>query len=228
MAAKKEKKTSRTTTKTKAPVKKRTLSREAILRDALAIVDKDGFEGLTIRKLAMRLNVTSTAVYRHFQNKSDITDQLVDLVVGDYDVTNHHEEQWQDWICSTFFLMYKALCEHPGIIPTLNNFTGMGDNAMGVMEQILQAFRSAGFEGKDSVRYFHMLMSYTIGNTILTNHDRNEDSKAPTNKQLTKFETAPQLHYPNIVRLAPHIVSVANNQHFRQGLQQILASLEHK
>ena len=94
-----------------------TLSREVILRAAIRVVDRDGLNGLTMRKLAAGLGASPMALYRYFRNKEELVDGLVDVVVGDYEVTEHDEADRRDWLCETFRLMHQGLCEHPAAGP---------------------------------------------------------------------------------------------------------------
>jgi AcrR family transcriptional regulator len=82
------------------------LSREAILRAALDVTDREGLEGLTLRKIAAELGASPMGVYRHFRNKAEILGELVDLVIGLYDVTHQRAdpdgawEPWESYRCS--------------------------------------------------------------------------------------------------------------------------------
>ena len=114
------------------------------VKAALAIADRDGLGGLTIRKLAERLGVSPMATYRYFRNKAEIVEGLVDVVVGEYDVTNHEEADWAKWVRKTFCLMRRALREHPGIITLLGTAASSGPNAMAVMEEVLTVRERAG------------------------------------------------------------------------------------
>src|SRR5450759_5594645 len=63
------------------------LSRERIVWTALAIVDADGLDGLTMRRLGKDLDVTTMAVYHHFPNKSALYDGIVEAVMAEIDVS---------------------------------------------------------------------------------------------------------------------------------------------
>lgn len=207
-----------------------TLSQELILRTALEIVDSDGLEGLTVRKLAGRLGVTAMSIYRYYKSKAAIEHELVDLVVGDYDVTNHHEADWRDWICHAFLLKRHALCAHPGIIPLLDGATYRGSNAMAVMERVLGVMCQAGLSPEQAPQLFYMLMSYTIGSVVLMNNESRravagaaEDLSELFRQRQLSFEMLPRGEYPNIVDLAPHLASCAEDEQFCCGVRQILA-----
>jgi AcrR family transcriptional regulator len=201
------------------------------LRTALAIVDGDGLGGLTIRKLATRLGVTPMAIYRHYKNKAAIEHELVDLVVGDYDVTKHSEKNWQEWICRTYLLMRHALCAHPGIIPLLDGATYSGSNAMRVMEKVLDVLLESGLSAQQAVALFHTAMAYTVGAVVLMDEDSRlavagvisaEDAGEQSRQRGLTFELVPRGEYPRIVELAKHLAASPEDARFRHNLLQIL------
>ncbi len=210
-------------------IQRGTLSREVILRAALRVADRDGLNGLTMRKLAAGLGASPMALYRHFRNKEEIVDGLVDVVVGDYDVTNHDETDCCDWLRETFRLMHEGLCEHPGIIPLLGGAAFSGRNATGVAEQVLAVLRKTGLDERNAALLFYSLMSYTIGAVGFANARGGEtaaDSPGRLEEQLRHarlaFEMASRTTYPTIVALAPYLALFSTEQQFIAGLDRIL------
>src|ERR1700750_3043405 len=66
--------------------KRRTpLSRERVLRAAIALADEGGFESLTMRKLAKELGVEAMSLYNHVAKKDDLLDGMIDIVFGEID-----------------------------------------------------------------------------------------------------------------------------------------------
>ena len=61
------------------------LTRERILRTAVELADRGGIESLSMRKLALELDVVPMALYRHVANKDELLDGIVDVVVGEID-----------------------------------------------------------------------------------------------------------------------------------------------
>ncbi|CAB1369244.1 TetR/AcrR family transcriptional regulator [Denitratisoma oestradiolicum] len=205
------------------------LSRSTIQRTALTIVDELGLTGLTVRNLAQALGVTPMAVYRHFENKAAIENTLVDLVVGDYQVTNHTEADLHHWLGRTFGAMHQALCEHPGIIPLLAGATYSGSNAVLVLEQVLQRLREAGIGSADATRLFYGLMAYTLGSVMLMDSvvlGQYRESKAVLaelrRQRRHGFASLPQSTYPYVVEAAPHLATHFGGEGFAQGLLSII------
>jgi AcrR family transcriptional regulator len=208
-----------------------TLSRDSILRAALHVADRDGLGELTIRKIAGHLGASPMGVYRHFRNKAEIVAGLVDLVIGDYDVTNHEEPSWKEWVRETFLQMKRALYAHPGIIPLLGGTAFSGTHAFDVLERVLHVLRGAGF-GDDSALLFRILMSYTIGavafeSSALSRSAGEEelDVEERLRRRQLLFELAPRSTYPNVVASAPQLARLATDESFVAGLDRILSSV---
>ena len=206
-----------------------TLSREVILRAAIRVVDRDGLNGLTMRKLAAGLGASPMALYRYFRNKEELVDGLVDVVVGDYEVTEHDEADRRDWLCETFRLMHQGLCEHPGIIPLLGGVAFSGENATAVAERVLAVLREAGLDDHAAALLFYTLTSYTIGAVGFANAGVGEaaaDSPGALEERLRQarlsFEMTSRTTYPTIVALAPYLALYSTERQFIAGLDQIL------
>jgi len=209
-----------------------TLSAEGILRAALLIADRDGLGGLTIRKIATDLGASPMGVYRHFRNKAEIVDGLVDLVVGDYDVMNHREADWRSWVRETFLRMRSALLEHPGIMPLLGSAAFAGTNAMCVMNRVLEVLIEAGLRD-DAVRIFHSLMSYTIGAVAIECSARvgalgldEPDLEERERQTRVSFEGLSRSEYPHLVDLAPALARFVTEDQFLEGFDTILATVK--
>ena len=215
------------------PAERGSLSREGILRSALAIVDREGLTGLTVRKLAVELAVSPMAVYRHYDNKAAIVHELVDLVVGDYQVTRHEATDWREWAVTCFSQMRYALCAHPGIIPLLDGATSRGSNALAVMEEVLGRLRAAGFEAAAAAQLFHTLTAYTIGSVVMMDDESRRQVAGHTEgidehlrQQRLRFEMLPRPRYPNAVALAPQLAKFSGDEPFRRVIRQVLGAVE--
>ena len=74
-------------TQAKSPAERRArLSRDKVLRAAMAVADAGGLETLTMRTLGQELGVGPMALYRHVANKDDMVDGIVDLVFDEIEL----------------------------------------------------------------------------------------------------------------------------------------------
>lgn len=214
-----------------------TLSQALILRTSLDLIDRDGLAGLTVRKLAEQLGVSAMAIYRHYKSKAEIESELVDLVVGDYDVTNHNETDWREWTYVTYVGMRTALCAHPGVMPLLDNASYQGGKALAVMDRILLELNKAGLSPEQAAQLFHMLMAHMIGSVVLMNEAERRliafGPKAADEQRAQSYTTARPLsfervsleNFPDIAKLAPQLVVISSEQGFRDSVMQIIRAV---
>ena len=71
--------------RTAAPARE-TLSRDQIVKATMELLDTEGLSGLSMRKLAARLDSGATSLYWHVQTKDDLLDLVIDEVYGEIDV----------------------------------------------------------------------------------------------------------------------------------------------
>lgn len=217
----------RTTSGTK-PTTRGRLSRERILTTALAIVDDDGLSGLTIRRLAADLDVTAMAVYRHFRNKAEILDGLIEVVVEESQATEHDTEGWREWIIETFMRMRKALVAHPEVLPLMGTSASYGVHSLRIAEEVLGMLRTAGLSDRAVARGLHVLISYTFGAVAIEVAALEQQRSAQTDmtewqRQLRlRFESANISEFPNLVALAPALARFVRTDEFQDGLMRVI------
>jgi AcrR family transcriptional regulator len=217
------------------------LSREALLEAGLRIARREDLGKLTLKKLADEFGVTPMAVYRHFRNKAEIIDGVLDLFVREAAVTEHRgaegSEEWKHWIRLTFHGMRRALLETPSIIPFLGTSYSFGPGAMAVLEETLAVLRNAGLSERAAVEAFLSLASYTIGAVGFeaawrrapaseVEEDPDLDLEERLRQSRLRFESARRSSHPNVVELAPELAEAMGEFPFEQGLDRILESLE--
>lgn len=92
------------------------LDRQRIVAEAVALLDADGLDGVTTRKLAARLGVQSPTLYWHMPNKAAlvtaIADAILDQEFGDMSPPEP-DQRWQDWLSGLAERLRRALLAHP-------------------------------------------------------------------------------------------------------------------
>jgi TetR/AcrR family tetracycline transcriptional repressor len=92
------------------------LDRQRIVAEAVALLDAEGLDGVTTRKLAARLGVQSPTLYWHLPNKAAlvtaIADAILDQEFGDVSPPGP-DQPWQDWLSGLAGRLRRALLAHP-------------------------------------------------------------------------------------------------------------------
>src|SRR3954447_21772052 len=72
------------------------LTREQIVDAALVVLERDGIQGLSMRKLAQELDAGAATLYWHVGDKEQLLGLLLDRIVGETEVIEPDPEHWQE------------------------------------------------------------------------------------------------------------------------------------
>lgn len=101
----------------------RSLTRAEILDTAIALVDSEGLDQLTMRRLGSACGVEAMALYRHVHGRQDllggIVDHLVDKLYDDQLAARRQEDGWQDYLVRLAHGVREIAIGHPHLFPTL-------------------------------------------------------------------------------------------------------------
>jgi AcrR family transcriptional regulator len=101
------------------------ISRRSALAAALKIIDEEGLDALSIRRLGDELNVNGASFYHHFKSKDDILVGVAQLALADVRAPET-DEDWRSWLPANARGLRDALLAHPNLIPVLLRREGMG------------------------------------------------------------------------------------------------------
>lgn len=147
----------------KAAPARETLSRAQIVTAAMAILDADGVNGLSMRKLAAKLGAGATSLYWHVPTKDDLVDLLIDEVWGEIDVPEPELAGWRSGALLFGHSLRSAVLRHPWIPEVMYTRPSIGPNAMSLGERGLVLFGAAGFSEHEVDLAMGSVMSYVLG-----------------------------------------------------------------
>lgn len=88
------------------------LNKERIIEEALHLLNEDGLEGVTLRKIAKNLEVYASALYWHFKNKGALVNEMAEaILIHEFSTVKpcKENERWQDWLIDIFVRLRRAL-----------------------------------------------------------------------------------------------------------------------
>lgn len=143
------------------------LERSEIARAALALVDADGIERFTMRRVAESLGVTTMAVYHHFQNKAEVLQAAADQVWIEalLSVTQHDDPV--ESIIQAFLTIRRTFRSHPDITTHAFSSHAADDATHLVSLATTSWFERAGLRGDVAGRAYFALATYTLGSALL-------------------------------------------------------------
>ena len=99
--------------------KKALISRRKTLEVALRIIDEEGLDALSIRRLGTELDVRGISLYYHFPNKEAILVGACELALTEVRTPHSAKNDWREWLVGNARKYYQALLAHPNLIPVL-------------------------------------------------------------------------------------------------------------
>lgn len=138
------------------------LSRERVLRAAVAVADAGGLGALTIRALGAELDVKPMSVYHHVANKDDILDGIVDLIFGEFELPVVGGD-WRTELTKRSDSARRVLRRHPWAIALLESRTSPGAATLRHHNAVLGTLRTAGFSIELTAHAYALIDSYVYG-----------------------------------------------------------------
>jgi len=167
------------TTQTQPSTEPRTpLSKERVLRAAVALADRDGLEALSMRKLAQELGVEAMSLYNHVRNKEDVLDGAVDVVVGEIEVPPRSSE-WKASLRQTVLSARAVLLRHPWAPRVIESRKNPSPATFQYFESVIAILRAGGFSVDLTHHALHVLGSRVLGFTQELFNDSDELASGP-------------------------------------------------
>jgi AcrR family transcriptional regulator len=147
------------------------VSRSLILQSALRIIDRDGVDGLSMRRLSDEVGRDPTVLYRHVPNKAAVLDGVAEIVLGQL----HVDTADTDWATQLRIVAhdFRSLAlAHPNVVRLLVTrplATPLGQRPPGMLrplEDVLALLTFAGFTGDDALHIYRVLFGYLYGHIL--------------------------------------------------------------
>jgi AcrR family transcriptional regulator len=205
------------------------LTREEIIKEALALLEQEGPGALSMRRLAERLGVTPNALYTYVRGKADLIDGLIDQVYADLTLELDRPGDWTQQLTTLSQQIRDHLLAHPAVVPFALQQPGLGPHSLRLGEAIYNVLRPAGFSDQAVVGTVYALLTYILGFVAL------EVPRAGTTPQTSDefvrrmwafFAALPPGEFPHTVQLAAQLARISTDDQFQFGIRTFLAGLK--
>ena len=150
------------TTTVEAPTRA-PLTREQVLRAALAFIDEFGLDALSMHKLGARLGVKAMSLYNHVDGKNGLLDGLVELLWSDMRPAPPPSADWRQWLRAAAIAIRETMRSHPAAAPLVMSRPVLPLSALRVTKAQLDALQEAGFSRARAVEVIRAVLSYAFG-----------------------------------------------------------------
>lgn len=205
------------------------LSRPRIVAAGLALLDRDGLDAFSMRRLAQELGVGTMTLYSYFRRRDELLDAIVDTgsaVILELLADAATQGPWRERLRELMVGVRRAHIEHPAIVELRYKRPLLSPGALEVTETGVRILREAGLGRREAVSTYRMLFVYTFGYSAF---GPGPGSAAEREQALAALRALPPDRFPTLVDLAEEAAdTMADQGLFEVGLDALLDGLERR
>lgn len=200
------------------------LSAGQILAVARELVEREGVESLTMRRLADQLGVAPNSIYSHFTDKAALVDAVLDDLLAAIPAPAVAAGPWQDGIVALMAASRETLLRHAPLLPQLFSRPMRGPHASRLAEATLALLEQGGIRGPAAVGGLRAILTYTFGSVALDAPRRLDDAARREAAGAAAF--AARTDRPRVAALAEALARRPADADFATALRWLLDGME--
>jgi AcrR family transcriptional regulator len=203
------------------------LTRQRIIEAALRVMDEEGLEAVTMRRIGRHLGVEAMSLYNHVRDKEDILDGVCEQVLAEFRVP-----EARDWVEAARLgarEYRRLLLAHPNVITLMSERKGPFTNpdSLRAYEFALDLLRTAGLSEPDAVKAFHTFGGYILGYVMMELGPMvggpGDEAHALAHQEMARVLDSADL--PRLREAFPHILDCDVEEQFDFGLDLLIEGL---
>lgn len=209
------------------PRRRSPLSRDQVFAAALAIIDREGVDALSMRRLAQDLGRDAMVIYRYAANKSALLDGLSEIVFGQL-VVEPSDEPWPAQLRSVAARFRELALAHPNMVPLLvirPLATPIGLRPLTILrplEAILELLIRNGFTPADALSAYRALFGFLYGHLLNELQEIIDNPEETDDLLRLGLYRLPIREFPRLRSLASALASYDGAAELEHGLDILL------
>lgn len=211
--------------------RRRALTRDQVLDAALWIIDAEGVEALTMRRLGATLGRDPMQLYRHAASKDALLDGVVELVFSRLRVPAARDGDWVGILRSTGHAFRAIALAHPHVVPLLvtrplaTPLALRPLDTLRPLEELLELFVLAGFDERGALHAYRLFVGFLYGHVLNELQEQVLDPDETDDLLRLGLHRLPAREFPRIRALATELAAYDGRAELDEGLDVVLAGL---
>ena len=208
------------------------LTRRDVLATALRLIDEEGVDALTMRRLGRALDRDPMRLYRFAASKDALLDGVVELVLEELEVPYSAPPQtWSDVLRATAHRYRRIALRHPHVVPLLVTrplATPLGLRPLGTLrplEALLELLVAAGFAPHGALHAYRLYMGFLQGHVLTELQERVHDPDETDALLRLGLYRLPPREFPRLRSLATALTEFDGAKELDEGLDIVLGGL---
>lgn len=206
------------------------ITRDMVLTTALHLIDRDGADALSMRRLAQALGCDPMILYRHAPSKAALLDGVTEIVLAQLNV-DPADRDWAGQLRAVGREFRQLALAHPRVVPLLVTrplATPLGLRPLGTLrhlEDILTLLTRAGFSGADALHIYRALFGFLYGHILNEMQELVENPDETDDLLRLGLYRLPIGEFPILRNLASDLARYDGAAELEHGLDILLSGL---
>ena len=206
------------------------MSRELVLSTALEIIDRDGVEGLSMRRLGHALGRDPMSLYRYAATKAALLDGVAELVLDQLTVDTT-DDDWAGQLRTVARAFRRLALAHPHVVPLLVTrplSTPLALRPLGTLrplEASLELLTRAGFTDVDALHVYRSFFGFLHGHVLNELQELVDNPEETDDLLRLGLHRLPLREFPLLRGLAPALAAYDGAAELERGLDILLTGL---
>lgn len=211
------------------------LSRDLIVDTALKLLDADGLDGVSMRRVAEVLGTGPASLYAHVANKDELLDLLLDRIIAEIEVPDPDPQRWQDQLRAVGRQTYEVFHKHRDIAAVSLANIPTSHNALRLADRMLAIMLAGGVPPQIAAWALDRIALYVAADAYEGSlyHNRRAASGLSEDEFMLRYvkdvrdfyEKLPSDRFPHLSRHIDQLMSGDTNDRFEFGMDMLIRSL---
>ena len=205
------------------------LTRDRVIEAALMVMDEEGLEAVSMRRVAREVGVEAMSLYHHVEDKEDLLDGICEHVMSEFDFP----EPVDDWAenCRRGARAWRRLLQaHPAVMRLFVEQRGpvRSIDSMRPMEYALGILQASGLSDRDTAQAFHAFGGYIQGFVMMELGSIAGGADEEHMKKHAELAAALPEEFPTLQTVSRYFAECEPDEQFEFGLDLLIRGLEAK
>jgi AcrR family transcriptional regulator len=199
------------------------LSRPRIVAAAIDLIEREGADAVSMRRIAGDLGVGVMSLYNHVPNKSTLLDAVAETVLSQIEFADDPDAEWPDRVRMQALAFRQIAHHYPRCTMVVVSRQLQSPAGLLPVERALATLRGAGFDGHEAVRILRTFIAYIVGS--LLREVGVTPTFAPTHRPDLEVKDVDPLLFPEVSGLASALTDCDHEAEFEFGLELLIQAI---
>ncbi|MFD5424898.1 TetR/AcrR family transcriptional regulator C-terminal domain-containing protein [Streptomyces sp. NPDC127084] len=206
------------------------MTRERIVAAALVIIDEEGVDGLSMRRIAARLGVQAMSLYNHVRSKADILDGVTEYITDRMRMPTRMSGGWEEGVRTLSHTFREAALRHPRAGELALTRQLSTPTALAPVDTMLAMLLDHGFDEATAVHVLRLFVSFQVGSLLREIHTAPPPQDHGQERDRAEVERARTAYFaeagfPAVAKVAPILAVNDHDAEFAFGVELLIGAL---